>query len=175
MISNTDFATVNSYQLTISKLPGVGFFCVKASLPGIRLPSLAQYSPYKPIPQAGSEMTLEPFSVDFYIDRMYNNYIAAMNWILALGRTDDTQYQNFLISNNVSSPLGEGLVDSSDGSLIVLTTNNNPALEIVYHNLIPVSLGTPYQATSVGTDVQYLQATMTFEYTDFTLNQLGGA
>lgn len=175
MISNTDFATVNSYQLTIAKLPGVGFFCVKASLPGIRLSSLPQASPYKAIPQAGSEMTLEPFSVDFYIDKQYNNYIAAMTWILALGRTDDSQYQDFLITNNIYSSLGESLADSSDGSLTVLTTNNNPSLEVVYHNLIPVSLSTPFTASSTSTDVQYLQATMSFEYTDFSLTQLGGA
>ena len=173
-ISNTDFAIVNSYQLSIAKLPSVSFFSTKASLPGLSLTAIGQETPYRNVPQAGTNLALESFSIDFYVDKLYNNYIAAMQWIIALGRTDDSLYDQFLQSNLIQSTVGESFADSSDGSLIVYTTNNNPSLEVVYHDMIPTRLSTPVLVESTTNQVKYLQATMSFDYSYFDINQLNG-
>ncbi len=173
-ITNTDFAVLQSFQLSVARLPDVSFFSTSATLPGVRLNSVDQDSIYKNIPRAGTKLDLDPFVIDFYVDKNFNNYLSAMNWILALGRTDDALYQALLASNPVQATLGEGLVDESDGSLLIYTANNNPALEVIYHGLIPTILSSPRAVSDAG-DVVYLKSTLSFTYTYFEIKQLGGA
>ena len=51
----------------------------------------------------------------------------------------------------------------SDGSLMLLTSNQNPNLQVNFSDMFPISL-TELNFDATDTDVTYLEATVTFRY-----------
>ena len=59
----------------------------------------------------------------------------------------------------------------TDGSLIVLSSNQNPTFRIAFQDMFPLSLsGLPFNVGS--TDVEYLESDATFRYRRFTVEKL---
>jgi hypothetical protein len=168
---NTDYALGTSYQLAIKRIPGVAFFSTSVSLPSVSLNNPTQGSRYKEIFVADSVLRLEPLRVTFIIDRDFLNYNSILAWMLALGRTDDTMYQNFLQQHNVTGLANES-IDSTDGSLLVYSTDNAPIVEILYHGLLPASLSINEGVKSTSTQGNYLTANLTMNYNWFEVTPL---
>lgn len=171
------------FQLAITKLPEVTFFCQTAIIPEVTIPPVDMGTPLSINKLPGDRITFGEFTVSFLVDENMNNYISIWNWIIGLGFPENyTQYQALLASGQVSTQgasgaYGEGIPapqfgtiqgDYSDATLQILGSNNVPVRTIHFVDLHPITLSTlEFKANT--TDVQYLTGTATFGYTYFNL------
>lgn len=155
----------NGFNFSISKLPGVSFFCQSVQLPGITLGSPEQFNPFTNIPIPGEILTYDQLQVQFLVDSEMLNYKSIYNWLVAMGFPEsNAQYTSFISGdkNNYS----ELAKNYSDGNLQILTANNTSAAVVSFKDLFPISIGSlMFQATN--SDVQYLVGDATFRYTSY--------
>lgn len=164
----TNFLSPNGFLLTIDKLPGVSFFSQEVTLPEISLPSAAVAAPHLPkVPFSGDSIDFSPFTINFMIDENLENFKQAFDWIIGLGAPQSyDQFKKFLQEQDEANKTSRLLKEHSDGMLQILSAHNTTIAEIRFVDLTPVSLaGVPL--SSMNTSVDYVQASMTLEYTHF--------
>ena len=187
-----DYAEPTKFKFTIIKLPKVEFFVTTANLPGISLGVAEQITPLKDIPLPGDRLQYDTLNVQFLVDENLENYREIHGWLTGVGFPKNyEQFQNvqgaatdrFPTTENVgtSKELGEikkatqdegGLY--SDATLFVLTSKNNSNLEIRFRDLYPISLS-GLDFNQQATDVNYLTASVTFEYKIYEFANVGGS
>ena len=185
-----DYAEPTKFRFSIIKLPKVEYFCTAANIPGISLGQTSQPTPLKDIPIPGDKLDYDNLSISFLVDENLENYREIHGWLTGVGFPKDyEQFQTlqgagtdrFPSTQNVgtSKELGEikkatqddgGLY--SDATLIILTSKNNANLEVRFRNIYPTSLsGLDYNQQA--TDVDYLTATVSFEYAIYEFATVG--
>ena len=185
-----DYASPTQFKFQIIKLPKVEYFCTSANLPGINLGTAEQITPLKDIPLPGDRLQYDTLTIQFLVDENLENYREIHGWLTGVGFPKDyEQFQvlqgagtdRFPSTQNVgaSKELGEikkatqddgGLY--SDATLIILTSKNNANLEVRFRNIYPTSLsGLDYNQQA--TDVDYLTATVSFEYAIYEFATVG--
>ena len=187
-----DYAEPTKFKFTIIKLPKVEFFVTTANLPGISLGVAEQITPLKDIPLPGDRLQYDTLNIQFLVDENLENYREIHGWLTGVGFPKNyEQFQNvqgaatdrFPTTENVgtSKELGEikkatqdegGLY--SDATLFVLTSKNNSNLEVRFRDLYPISLS-GLDFNQQATDVNYLTASVTFEYKIYEFANVGGS
>jgi hypothetical protein len=167
------------FQLAITKLPEVTFFCQTAVIPEIMIAPVDMGTPFSINKIPGDRITFGEFTISFLVDENMTNYMSVWNWIVGLGFPENyTQYQDLLTSSQVTTQAGTGNVlapqfgtlqgNYSDGTLQILGSNNMAVRTIHFVDLHPISLSTlEFKANTP--DVQYLTGSATFGYTYFNL------
>lgn len=159
---NVNFLSPLGFRFLLNRAPNVQYFCQQATLPTITMVEINQTNPFVNIPRPGDKITYEPFTLRFRVDENMTNYLEIHDWIIGLGHPDDlSQYKNIADDNKMYS----------DGSIMILTSNNNPSIRIAFQNLFPLSLS-PLSFDTTQTDVEYLEAEVTFRYRRFTIEKL---
>ena len=94
--------------------------------------------------------------------------------MLGLGTpTDISQYKN-LNKDGKRPTAGTGKMGNvmqgvfSDGTLVILTSSQNPNKRVQFVDLYPINLS-PLQFDVTGSDVAYIEADVTFNYRQFTV------
>ena len=189
--SKLDYASPTQFKFQIAKLPKVEYFCTSVNIPGIELSGASQATSLKDIPIPGNKLTYEPLQMRFLVDENLENFQEIHGWLVGLGfPRDHTEFQNlinagsdrFPVSNtSVSTEPGKvkfGTTDQgpilSDATLTVLSSKNNPQVEVRFRDLFPVSL-TGLQYDQQATDVEYLTSTVTFRYTIYDFATVGSS
>jgi len=175
-----DFAAPTQFRFQIQKLPEVQFFTIQANIPSVSLTELSQPTPLNQLTLAGSDMTYDDLVITFLIDEEYRNYKEVHDWIKGLGFPENhTQFQSLLSENSDRMPgsqsrgvqtesgktypaTPDGAI-YSDATLTILSSKNNPTLEIRFRDVYPKAIG-PVALTTQDTEVTYLQADITFGY-----------
>ena len=186
--SKLDYASPTQFKFNILKLPKTEYFCTAVNIPGISLAGTpVQQTMLKDIPLPGDKLNYESLSMTFLVDENLENYQEIHGWLRGLGFPEDhKEFQDTLTSGNdrfpgsTSNVLGDagrtkyappktgGLY--SDATLSVLSNKNNSVVEVRFSDVFPISLsGLAYNQQA--TDVDYLTASVTFEYKiyDFAL------
>lgn len=175
-----DFASPTQFRFQIQKLPEVQFFAQTINIPGISVDGLTQGTPLSQIAIAGSDLSYEDLTVSFLIDEEYRNYREVHDWLKGLSFPENhTQFQNLLSegSDRMPSSQSRGVQTESgktmpatpdaaiysDATLTILTSKNNPQLEVRFRDVFPKSLGS-VSLTTQDTEVAYLVADVTFGY-----------
>ena len=175
-----DFASPTQFRFQIQKLPEVQFFCQTINIPGISVGNLLQPTPLNQIAIAGSDITYEDLTATFLIDEQYRNYREVHDWLKGLSFPENhTQFQNLLSEGSDRMPRSQtrGVQTESgktypatpdaaiysDATLTILSSKNNPQLEIRFRDVFPKSLGS-VSLTTQDTEVAYLVADVTFGY-----------
>lgn len=159
----------NGFKLTVNKLPNLTYFCQECPLPGISIESADQFTRFNRVPTPGDEIEFEPITATFLVDENMANWKAIYDWITGFGTPDsEDQYKEFMYgqNNDLSSELQKMY---SDGSLIIYGNNLTPIRTIYFTNMIPTQLS-GLQFTNTSSDVQYLSATVTFDYTLYSFD-----
>ena len=185
-----DYAEPTKFKFTIIKLPKVEFFVTTANVPGVSLGTTTQPTPLKDVPIPGDKLDYDTLNLQFLVDENLENYREIHGWLTGVGFPKN--YEQFQIlqgagtdrfpsTQNVgtSKELGEikkatqddgGLY--SDATLVILTSKNNANLEVRFRNIYPTSLsGLDYNQQA--TDIDYLTATVTFEYAIYEFAAVG--
>lgn len=175
-----DFASPTQFRFTIQKLPEVQFFTQTINIPGVSVDGIIQPTALSQISIAGSDLSYEDLTVSFLIDEEYRNYQEVFNWLKGLAFPENhTQFQSLLadgsdrmpgsVSRGVQTEAGKtkpATPDAgiySDATLTILSSKNNPQLELRFRDVYPKSLGS-VSLTTQDTEVAYLVADVTFGY-----------
>ena len=187
-----DYAAATQFKFNITKLPKVEFFCTSVNIPGITLGETSQDTPLKTIPIPGDELTYGSLNVDFMIDENLENYREIHGWLTGLGfPKSHAQFETFInagsdrfpTSNATANSREAGKVDDvgfdvgaqySDATLSILSSKNNPILEVRFRDLYPTGL-TGLQYNQQAADVDYLTATVSFSYTIYDFANVGSS
>ena len=184
-----DYASPTQFKFSILKLPKVEYFCTAVNIPGVNLGETTQATPLKKIPIPGDTLVYEPLQMTFLVDENLENFQEIHGWLIGLGfPRDHSEFRDLVRSGSdrfparsqaVSSELGKvkyGSTDVggtySDATLTVLSSKNNAEVEVRFKDLFPTSL-TGLDYTQQATDVDYLTATVEFNYTIYDFAKVG--
>ena len=185
--SKSDYASPIQFRFKCTKLPTVEFFVQSANIPGISLGSATQPNPLYDIPLPGDKITYASLDMSFLVDENLNNYKEIHDWILGLGfPSNNQQFQDLqsagsdrfpgssrstaATGTSTPQPLNEGGI-YSDAILTVLNSKNIAKTEIRFQNVYPTSLGgLNYDVRQ--TDVDYLNASVSFNYMNYDIVQI---
>ena len=185
--SKSDYASPIQFRFKCTKLPLVEFFVQSANIPGINLGSATQTNPLYDIPLPGDKITYSALDMSFLVDENLNNYKEIHDWILGLGfPSNNQQFQDLqstgsdrfpgssrstaATGTSTPQPLNEGGI-YSDAILTVLNSKNIAKTEIRFQNVYPTSLGgLNYDVRQ--TDVDYLNASVSFNYMNYDIVQI---
>ena len=187
-----DYASPTQFKFSILKLPKVEYFCTSVNIPGIELSSGGvQATTLKDIPIPGNKLTYEPLQMRFIVDENLENFQEIHGWLVGLGYPrDHAEFQNLLLagtdrfpSRTTSKSTEPGKVKFSaidtgayysDATLTVLSSKNNAQLEVRFRDVYPTGL-TGLQYDQQASDVDYLTATVSFQYLVYDFASVGSA
>lgn len=153
----------NGFLFSVQKLPSVNFFCQQVNLPGITLGAPEFGNPFQLQPIPGESLTYDTLTVQFLVDETMENYRAIYNWIVALGFPNAYEQYTTFINQDERGLTAELAKNYSDGTLIILGSNNAPVSTIQFVDMFPASIDSlMFQSTNQ--DVQYLVGNVTFRY-----------
>ena len=173
-----DYADPTKFKFSITKLPKVEFFTTAANLPGINLGESIFPTPFKQVPVMGDDLTFDNLEITFLVDEKLENYRELHQWLVGIGFPKArTQFSSFRKDESQTFPTVESVKGDvtnpgtpsgiqamfGDATLTVMTSKNNPVMEVRFSDLYPVALsGLAFNQQE--TDVTYLTATATFTY-----------
>ena len=176
-----DLASPTQFKFQILKLPKVEYFCTAVNLPGLSLNTVQQPTPLADIPLPGEKLSFGDLEMTFMVDENLENYQEISGWLFGLGFPKSrTQFANlveaakdrFPTNGKDSQTTDAGKVKYgaqpigpvfSDATLNILSSKNRANIEVRFNNVFPVSLS-GLQFTQQATDVDYLSATVPFQY-----------
>ena len=177
--SNKNFLSPLGFRFLLSRTPNIEYFCQAATLPNMVMAEALTANPFLNTPAPGTKISFEPFDIRFRVDEDMNNYQEIYDWFIGLGFPDNfSQYKDIQQSttggirktSSASNQTKAGNI-YSDGSLIVLTSNNNANIRIAFFDLFPVGL-TALEFDVTQTEIAYLEATASFRYRKFTIEKI---
>ena len=172
--NNRNFLSIVGFNFILNRCPKVDFYCNRANLPTITLGNANQSTYLKNIPVPGDKLEYEDLQLDFIVDEDCENYLQIYDWITGLGYPESLQQYDDLKRNSRFYPAEDApFNERSDGTLVVLNSNYQPSLRVVFKDLFPVSLsGIPFSA--VETEERYFTATVSFKYTIYDVIDVNG-
>lgn len=158
-----------NYIFSLVKFPEITFFVQEVELPSITLGTVIQSSSVHDIPIPGETMTYGTLSCVFVVDEKMVNYLAINTWIMGLGYPSGNDlYQKLMANAKNNTSLSELSKGYTDGVLTIMGNNATPIMQAQFVDCFPTSLS-GLNFTSTNSDAIPLTATVTFEYTYYTL------
>ena len=168
-IQNRNFLAPTGFRFTLTRAPKVAFFSNSANIPDINLGVAVQPSYLKDIDVPGDKLQFGDFNISFLVDEDLKNYMEIQNWMRGLGYPEGVREIIDLQNQQTRTVIPDKTMDIySDGSLIILTSNNNINFKVTFENMFPTSLST-LNFSATDTDVQYFTADVTFKYTIYNI------
>jgi hypothetical protein len=161
---NKNFLSPIGFQFVIQKLPHVNYFCTAASVPSVSTNDIDTPTPFIRLPQPGDKLQFGTLDLAFRIDEDMQNYREIYNWLVGINPTDTFNQRIPLLRAGASAT--ESIY--SDASLIVLTNQYKPNIEIKFTDVFPTSLSS-FEFNIEQADVEYLNASVTFTYRKYDL------
>jgi len=173
-IQNRNFLSPTGFRFTLTRTPKVAFFANSANIPDLNLGVANQPSYLKDIDVPGDKLQFGDFSLRFLVDEDLKNYMEIQNWMRGLGYPDSVREIIDFQNEETKTIIPDKTMDIySDGSLIILTSNNNINFKVNFENMFPTFLSTlDFSATD--NDVEYFTADVTFKYTIYNITDVNG-
>ena len=162
--TNKNFLSPLGFKFVLTRLPNVEYFCQSVRLPEVSLDVAISPNPFQPIKLPGTKLSFGSLRVTFKVDEDLKNYLEIFNWMDALAITDSFDGYREL----ATQPIVSDRKPLSDGSLVILTSSKNPRHQATFIDMFPVSLSS-LDFNSTLSDVDYIEATVEFEYRRFVL------
>ena len=188
--SKLDYAAATQFKFNIIKLPKVEFFCTAVNIPGITLGETSQATPLKDIPIPGDKLNYASLNVSFLVDENLENYREIHGWLTGLGfPRSHEQFETFINAGKDRFPTSDGTAKNrdagrtedvgfdvgaqySDATLTILSSKNNPVLEVRFRDLYPTSLSGLSYDQQAG-DTSYLTGDVSFSYNIYEFATVG--
>ena len=173
-IQNRNFLSPTGFRFTLTRTPKVAFFANSANIPDLNLGVANQPSYLKDIDVPGDKLQFGDFSLRFLVDEDLKNYMEIQNWMRGLGYPESVREIIDFQNEETKTIIPDKTMDIySDGSLIILTSNNNINFKVNFENMFPTFLSTlDFSATD--NDVEYFTADVTFKYTIYNITDVNG-
>ena len=173
-IQNRNFLSPTGFRFSLIRAPKVSFFANSANIPDLNLGVANQPSYLKDIDVPGDKLQFGDFSLRFLVDEDLKNYMEIQNWMRGLGYPESVK-EIIDFQNEESRTIipDKTMNIYSDGSLIILTSNNNINFKVNFENMFPTFLST-LDFSAVDNDVEYFTADVTFKYTIYNITDMSG-
>jgi hypothetical protein len=158
-----NFLSPTGFRFSIKRLPNVAFFVQSATIPGISMNAIEYYTPFKTLEFASSKLAFEQFNINIRVDEYMESYNEIFDWMVGLAPTKSFDQHATLKTSDF------GLY--SDASLIILDSRQNPALEVTFHDIFPVSLGAVSLDTTTA-DISYISCSITFGHNGYKISRI---
>lgn len=166
--TNHNLLSSLDFRMSLKRAPTVSYFAQQFTLPGITLPPAIRPTPFVNIPEIGDHLEFEPLVFAFKVDEDLTNYVEIFNWMRALGFPENwEQHQPLRPLKNV--PIAN--TQTTDVSVITTTNARNPNKKITFYDAWPTNLSS-LDFNTMDTEMQYLQATVTFNYTYYDISSI---
>ena len=189
--TSLDYASPTQFKFQITKLPKVEYFCTSVNLPALALSEVRQPTPFVDVPLPGTTLSYSPLNMTFLVDENLENFQEIHGWLRGLGFQESyTEYADGLAAGSDRAPSSGGAVSSepgkvkfgapsqaaffSDATLVILTSKNNPIKEVRFRDVYPTNIGELQYDQQAG-DVQYLTASVTFNYRGYDFANVGAS
>lgn len=157
-----NFLSPTGFKFTIKRLPNVSFFVQAATIPGISMNVTESPTPFTSIYFTGDKLTYDQFTVTVRVDEYMDSYNEIFDWMIGLAKPESfDQYKNLKNST-------DGLY--SDATLTVLNSRKNPAIEVSFKDMFPVSLGA-IELDATESDVNYKTCDITFQHNGHSIKR----
>jgi len=148
LTTNKNFLSPIGFQLKIdsTRYPNLEYFCSGVTLPSLGVSEVQ--TPYGSInaSEPGDRLTFGDLIIKFNVTEDMDNYIETYDWIRSLV-VDDYAHK-------------------ADATLAILSSHNNVTREVKFDGIFPVDISEiTFSATE--TEVAYVEANVTFKYTQF--------
>lgn len=136
--TNLNPAVATKFRIQFGRLPGVQYWCKDVTIPDVILGEVFQETSLSVLKQPGDKITFSPLIFGFIVDENLINYNEMLEWIKGVGFPDSHSQAG----NYTPAPIRDAInTERSDASVFVLSSANNPIIEIKFRGLVPVSLG----------------------------------
>jgi hypothetical protein len=164
-IQNRNFLAPVGFKFTLNRAPKVAFFSNSANIPDITLGIAYQPNYLTDIPVPGDKMEFGDFTLRFLVDENLENYLEIQKWMRGLGFPESLkEIYNFQNDNEkFEQPNKSQMNLYSDGTLVILNSNQNLNFQVIFRSMFPYSLST-LQFDATDQDIQYLTADVSFKY-----------
>ena len=149
LTDNYNFLSPTGFKLVINRntLANLEYFATSVTLPGLSLGQVdtpnKQFKGY-----ISGDVTFDDFSIRIAMDEDMKVYRELYNWVMShRGETSPVVY---------------------DATLVILTNHNLPNNKIQLTNLFPTNIS-GLEFSTQASDVEYLQADVTFRYDEFKI------
>jgi len=161
--ATNNYLASNFFNLEITRLPTVTYFCQSVGIPSLNLTPVDQPTPMGVYPKfIGGRYTFEDLTVNFIVDENMKNWLEVYQWMKEIGNMENTT----------------DVIDGSQTSdffsdILVVVTNSvyKPNLHIRFIDAFPIALS-GFQFNSLATDTEPITASATFSYTLYEIDEL---
>lgn len=171
--TNLNYLSPLGFRFSVKKLPNVNYFCQSVTLPSIAMNAIDVPSPFGLLPKPGDRLVFSPLAIQFRVDEDLKNYMEIQDWMTGLGHPDSLA-QTRELSETSPAPIrrvGSAASFVSDGTLTIQTSHKNSSINVFFYDLFPIDI-TELLFDSTVTDVDYLQATITFRYRKYLIERI---
>jgi hypothetical protein len=168
--NNKNYLSPLGFRFQLSRTPKTNYFVQGVTLPTLSLGQFDLEDPFVKLPIPGTKLDFSPLTLTFLVNEDMENYLEIYNWLNGLGFPESFQQYAALAGDRPS--LNSKSTDVySDGTLLLMSSNHNANVKVVFKEMHPISLS-DLSFDSTLTDVQYLSATVTFRYRIYTIEKL---
>lgn len=174
-IENRNFLSSIGFRFTLNRAPKVAFFSNTANIPSMTLGIAQQPNYLTTIPVPGDKIEFGDFNLRFLVDENLENYMEIQNWMRGLGFPESlSEIYHWQNSNEAfEQPEKSDMNLYSDGTLLVLNSNQNFNFNVVFRSMFPYELGElKFDATDP--DNSYFTADVKFKYMMYNLTNRKG-
>jgi len=168
--TNKNLLSPTGFRFVLSRTPNLNYFTYSVPIPTLTLGELDIENPLVRLPTVGDKLRYEPLSLRFRVDEDLSNYMEIHNWLVSLGYPESFDQSAHRSPGQAVGAYKSGDV-YSDGTLLVMSSNQNPNLQINFKKMFPVAL-TELNFDASLTDIEYLEATVTFRYYVYTIEKI---
>jgi hypothetical protein len=161
------------FRFVIRKLPNVNYYCQEVTIPEIGITHSTQGTPFASIKRPGDKVTFGDLTIQFKVDEDLANYKEIFNWLVGLGHPESFDQTRALSKAAIPTPFKTGAASSfvSDASVIILSAMKNSTHQFTFRDLFPIGLSIS-KFDSRDNNVNYVTATATFAYQQFTIEEI---
>lgn len=176
---NRSFVSQLNYNLVINRLPNVNFDVQAVNIPGLTLGHADQPTPFVKIPWPGDHLDFSDLMISFKLNEDFTNWVEIFRWMTGLGFPRAFKQYGDLKRGVDKSLAGLALVPSklaetnrkignifSQITLTVLTSHNNPFIQVDFVDAFPVELG-PIEFRTTDAQVDFITVKAFFKYTSY--------
>ena len=159
----TNYLAPTSFIVSISRMPNVEFFTQTASIPSISISPVSTASPIQTYYATGDRIEYSDFDLGFIVDERMDNYLEMLRWMEGIASPETTDQYTDLAKSD------DGI--TSDITVVVHNSHKNPNIRVIYKKCFPIALS-QIDLSVTQADVVYPQATATFRYDTFEVEQI---
>lgn len=162
MAVNNYFSPI-SFKVVIDRLPNTEFFTQRALIPSVLATPVPKSTPIGTVYETPDRLIYSEFDLGFIIDEDMKNYKEILDWIKGVTSPETTnQFRDLKKSD-------DGI--KSDISMVINNSHKNGNKKYVFTDCIPIALSS-ISLDVRSTDIIYPEATATFRYNYFTLEDV---